>query len=191
MRAWPRKMGVIALTMFSPLLSRAAIPPNLLTNPYFDSTLDWWGISPPDTSKVFWTAELDHNGDSTGGGGSVHLNTSTTQSFAAQCVAVDETATYVASAWAYSACVGHRFYVFWASQQDCTDTGDFAYDFIKTTLSDHWENVSMIVKPPAGASRAVVTLVNPSGCATGVYFDDVMFEPDVILTDSFEGKALL
>ena len=191
MCAWQRKTCVIAITLFLPLLSGETVAQNMLTNPSFDSSLDGWSISPSDPSKVFWTAERDHDGDGTGSGGSVHLNTSTVESFAAQCVVIDPSVTYDASAWAYSACVGHRFYVFWASQEDCADTGDFAYDIVKTTLSNQWQNVSMTVVPPAGSSRAVVTLVNPSGCSSGAYFDDVMFETDAIFTDGFEGKTLL
>ena len=186
MCAWQRRTCVIVITLFLPLLSGETIAQNMLTNPYFDSSLDGWNISPLDSSKVFWTSELDHNGDGTGHGGSIHLDTSTTQSFAAQCVVVDPGATYVASAWAYSTCVGHRFYVFWASQEDCADTGDFAYDVVKTTLSNEWDNVSTIAKPPSGASRAVVTLVNPSGCSSGAYFDDVTFENDAIFANGFE-----
>src|ERR1700743_1675688 len=114
MCAWQRKTCVVAITLFVPLLSGEAVAQNMLTNPNFDSSLDGWSISPSDPSKVFWTAERDHNGDGPGVGGSVHLNTSPVESFAAECVVVDPSVTYAASAWAYSACVGHRFYVFWA-----------------------------------------------------------------------------
>jgi hypothetical protein len=115
------------------------------------------------------------------------LNTSTVESFAAQCVNVDNASIYVASAWAYSACVGHRFYVFWASQEDCADTGSFTANFVKTTVADAWQQVSLAVKPPAGASRAVVTLVNPSGCTNGAYFDDAVFERDTVFSGDFDG----
>jgi hypothetical protein len=199
MRNWQRNAAVIAVTIFVPLLSEQALAQNLLTNPHFDSSLDGWSFfptppPPPGTAQVFWTNTFDHDEEGTGAGGSIHLATSTTESFGAQCVPINTSETYAASAWVYSTCVGSRFYVFWASQDDCKDTGDFDAVNVRTTKANVWERVSLLAIPvstPKAATKAVVTLVNPGGCSDGAYFDDVFFGPEEIFSDNFEGDALL
>jgi hypothetical protein len=199
MRAWQRNAAVAAITIFVPLLSEHALAQNLLTNPNFDSSLDGWGYfplppPPPGVAQVFWTNTFDHDTEGTGAGGSIHLNTSAAESFAEQCVPVNVGETYSASVWVYSTCVGARFYVFWATQDDCKDTGDFDAVNVRTTKANVWEQVSLSAIPPTTsmkeADKAVVTLVNPGGCGDGAYFDDVFFGPEKIFSDNFEGKAL-
>ena len=199
MRAWQRNAAVIAITIFVPLLSEQALAQNLLTNPHFDSSLDGWSFfptppPPPGTAQVFWTNTFDHDGEGTGAGGSIHLATSTTESFAAQCLPIDPNKNYAARTWVYSTCVGSRFYVFWATQDDCKDTGDFDAVNVRTTKANVWEQVSLSATPattPKAATKAVVTLVNPGGCSDGAYFDDVFFGTDAIFSDGFEAEALL
>jgi len=83
-----------------------------------------------------------------------------------------------------------RFYVFWASNGDCSDTGSFDNVFARSSKSNAWEELTVAATPPTGVTEAVVTLVNPSGCANGAYFDDVMFESQTIFANGFEGEAL-
>jgi hypothetical protein len=196
MRAWHRNAVVTAITIFVPLLSEHALAQNLLLNPNFDSTLDSWQGS--SASQVAWTNAFNHDGEKTGPGGSIHLTTSATapESFAGQCLPIKANETYSASAWVYSTCVGMRFYVFWATQDDCKDAGDFDSVNVRATESDTWEQVSLSAKPATTpikvATKAVVTLINPGGCTTGgAYFDDVFFGPDAIFNDGFDGESLL
>ncbi|HEX3896636.1 MAG TPA: hypothetical protein VHW73_10535 [Rudaea sp.] len=189
MRAWSRKNCLVAITIFVPLLSGEAIAQNLLKNPYFDPGIEPWGIF-PDDGRVFWDTGMDHHDVGSTAAASVHLDTADTESFAAQCVPIDRNVTYVASTWVYAACSGMRFYVFWASNDDCSDTGSFDNVFARSSTSNAWENLTVAATPPAGATEAVVTLVNPGGCSNGAYFDDVMFESQAIFADGFEGEAL-
>ena len=199
MRAWQRNAVVTAITIFVPLLSEHALAQNLLTNPHFDASLDGWSYfplppPPPGTPLVSWTNTFDHAGEGTGAGGSIRLATSftTPESFAVQCLPINTAETYAASAWVYSTCVGSRLYVFWATQDDCKDTGDFDAVNVRTSKANVWEQVSLSAIPattPKAATKAVVTLVNP-GCNDGAYFDDVFFGAEEIFGDNFEGKAL-
>jgi hypothetical protein len=193
MRAWQRNTAVIAITIFVPLLSEQALAQNLLANPHFDSTLDPWQVS--SAAEVSWTNSFDHDGEGTSSGGSISLVAPSIESFAGQCVSINANATYSASAWVYSTCVGMRFFVFWATQDDCKDTGDFTSVNVRTTKSNAWEQVSLLATPATtpmkAATKAVVTLVNPSGCTGGTaYFDDVFFGPEEIFSDNFEGESL-
>jgi hypothetical protein len=163
------------------LVAMPAHAQNLVFNPTFDENIDDWWTS----ASIEWAPSFGYEN------GSMHLFSQTTVSSASQCVQAGEGSTYVASARVYSHCVGARFYVFWASDGVCSDTGAFPdYVFARSSATDEWELLTIVAPSSAGAHFADITLYNGGGCPDGVYFDDVMLELDEILNDGFEhGEA--
>jgi hypothetical protein len=57
----------------------------------------------------------------------------------------------------------------------------------QSTVVDAWQQISMpATRPPAGTTRAIVTLENPATCADSVYFDDIYLQTDGIFGNGFE-----
>ena len=163
------------------LFGSAASAENLVVNPYFDEGLNGWDRFPPDNVSLSMTMDYA-DPDSLRicsaeiAGGEI--------TFAAQCVTVSESYQYVARAMVYSHCAGHRYYVFW-SDDSCTAGSSFM--MAESTVVDAWQQVAMpVTRPPAGTTRAIVTLENPGTCADSVYFDDVYLQTDGIFGNGFE-----
>ena len=111
------------------------------------------------------------------------LNGALGPALAFQCVTVLDSVDYVASMRVQSHCTGQTLNVFW------TDAGCAAgASFISaaSTHADTWDLVSLFARPATAATRAIVVVENPTGCATPAYVDDVVFQTDIIFANGFE-----
>ncbi|HEX3896637.1 MAG TPA: hypothetical protein VHW73_10540 [Rudaea sp.] len=167
---------------FAALLFASAAPAqNLVVNPYFDDGLNGWDRFPPEQVTLNLTMDYADSdslmrGSAAIAGGEI--------SFAAQCVTVSESGQYVANAMVYSHCPGHRYYVFW-SDDSCM--AGSSYMMAESTVVDAWQQLSMAAtRPPAGTTRAIVTLENPGTCTDSVYFDDFYLRTEEIFGNGFE-----
>ena len=149
------------------------------TNPTLYENADGWTLS----SLSEWdTFGYDR--------GSIHLQSTSSQSRATQCVAAEGGQTFVATARVYGSCPGARLYALWADTADCSDTDRFPGNGIESTLSDEWEPLTVLVPARDDAYMIELVLLNLGGCTSGYYFDDVMLQFDDIFNDGFDFRGI-
>lgn len=168
----------------------AAFAQNLVENPYFDADLSSWQIFPSGSgASVEWTPDMNHVDGFESRSGAVSITAPNVESFAQQCVGVEDNDLYIVTAWTYEQCVGAAdLYVFWANN-DCVYDGKYEAIHARSTKTGEWERVQVAGVVPSDRRKALVTLVNP-GCAAAptAYFDDVNFLFDWIFRDGFESS---
>ncbi len=178
-----------ALALF-PLTVTAAFAQNFIDNPYFDSDMNSWQPWPSAEAgaQVTWTPHMDHFDSSESGEGGMQITAPQNESFAEQCVGVENDDLYIISAWTHEQCVGTAdLYIYWANN-DCVNDGKYAAIHARSTTTGEWEQLQVSGVVPHDRRRVLVDLVNVGGCTKdpNVYFDDVNFVFDWIYKDSFE-----
>jgi hypothetical protein len=179
-----KKMYTFSLRWLSLALilwvARIAYSQNIDTNPNFDTGLEGWATF----GTVEWAPSF---GVETG---SMHLASSSSASYAMQCLSAEGGAAFVASARVYAHCPGMRFYVFWSATSDCSDTGAFPSYFAVSEKSDTWEPLTVTAPARDDVYKIELMLFNGGGCTNGAYFDDVIVQYDQIFNDGFDLRGI-
>ncbi|HEX4479803.1 MAG TPA: hypothetical protein VH082_03270 [Rudaea sp.] len=178
-----------ALALFL-LTATAAFAQNFIDNPYFDSDIDYWQAYPSAEAgaQVTWTPRTDHFDTQESGIGGLQISAPNNESFAEQCVGIENDQLYIVSVWVHEQCAGAAdLYVFWGNN-DCVNDGKYDPIRVRATQIGEWERIQISGVAPHDRRRALVTLINVGGCATdpSAYFDGVNFLSDWIFKDSFE-----
>ena len=118
----------------------AAFAQNLVENPYFDADLSSWQIFPSGSgASVEWTPDMNHVDGFESRSGAVSITAPNVESFAQQCVGVEDNDLYIVTAWTYEQCVGAAdLYVFWANN-DCVYDGKYEAIHARSTKTGEWE----------------------------------------------------
>lgn len=149
------------------------------TNPTLYENTDGWTLSS--------LAQWDPYGYDRG---SIHLQSTLSQSSATQCVAAEGGKAFVATARVYGSCPGARLYALWADTDDCSDIDHFPGNGTSSTESDEWELLTVVAPARDDAYKIELKLMNLGGCASGFYFDDVTLEFDEIFDDGFDLRGV-